>query len=170
MQMQKTIRALCLGALVVTTACADAPITAAQLQDDGQLREGRPQAQDGSVALFSAENQSQAHQAQNMALSSQLDSWIDDDTRTRERATARKVNLRLHGEGLSGPLPVAIVWSHEGGISREQTAVVQPHDGLDLAASQEFDADAAGHWRVEVFALRAGDRDLMLAREFQVQL
>lgn len=158
-------------ALAMTTACADAPITAAQLQDDGQLRAGHAANQEGSVALFAAESKTDTHEARPVALSALLDtSVVENPTEPLRRGETRErdVSLRLKGEGLQGPLPVAIVWTH-GDERREQTAVVQPELDLVVAAKQEFDDPSAdGAWRVEVYALRAGDRDLMLAREFEL--
>ncbi len=163
------LRAICLGALAMTTACADAPITAAQLAEDGQLRAES----DSSVALFAAEPVPEARlEAQPISLSAVLATDVEEAPTLKQRSRRGKAveqvyNLMLDGEGLRGPLPVAIVWSHHD-QSREQTAVVQPGADRFLAATQRFEPDAAGKWRVEVYALRAGDRDLMLAREFEI--
>jgi hypothetical protein len=173
--------------LLSTAACADAPITAADLQADGQLREQAsvPQLQ-SSHALRDA--QSQARVAERLLvtglLAAQAEGPLEDTTRFS--LDSEGIHLHLRADGLSEPRPVTFVWQH-GEQRRETMGFLQPSETISLAATlplahyvEEGFAPAAGPgvepdpallagaWKVEVYSTDATGRSLVFEREFEV--
>lgn len=174
--------------LAFAAGCADAPITAADLQADGQLREETPGSQQ-SVHAASDANQPKAQVAARLQvtglLAGQADGPLEDATRFPLEAEA--IYLHLRADDLEQPRPVTFVWLH-GDARRETMGFLQPSETISLAASLplaryveegmnpvpdegsvELDPLAqAGEWKVEVYSTDATGRSLVFEREFEV--
>lgn len=179
-----------LAALASLAACADAPITAADLQADGQLREQAASSQQ-SIHAASETTRPRVQTAEQLRvtglLAPQANGALEDAMRFSLEAEA--IYLHLRADGLDQPRPVTYVWSH-GDIRRETMGFIQPRETISLAASLpliEFveGAEAAaaaaaksedappapvltGGWRVEVYSADANGRSLVFEREFEV--
>jgi len=180
-------------ALFSTVACADAPITAADLQADGQLRQRTSSQQ--SVHASSETNRPKAQRAEHLQvtglLAAQADGPLEDANRFSVEGEA--IYLHLRADGLSEPRPVTFVWSH-GDERRETMGFLQPVETIALAASvgldrplQRLEADLeasprgsargqdefdpltlVGGWTVQVYSTDANGRSLVFEREFEV--
>ena len=175
---------LFVAALGLTAACADAPITAADLQADGQLRESAPSSQQ-SIHAASAANQPAAQTAEQLRVTglvaAQADGPLEDANRFSLESEA--IYLHLRADGLDAPRPVTYVWVH-GEQRRETMGFLQPKDTISLAASLPLASfvEAAntpedsevpppaltGMWEVEVYSADANGRSLVFEREFEV--
>lgn len=176
--------------LLATVACADAPITAADLQADGQLREQADQQQ--SIHAASKANQPKAGVAERLRvtglLAAQNEGPLEDTTRFS--LDAEGIHLHLRADGLSEPRPVTFVWQH-GEQRRETMGFLQPSETISPVASlplanyveagfglaptgeadelQEPDPIAlTGAWKVEVYSTDATGRSLVFEREFEI--
>ncbi len=186
------------AALVFSVACADAPITAADIQADGQLRPSA--APQGSQSVLAAsEQQPKAQRAEHLRvtglLAGQAEGALADATRFSSEGEA--IYLHLRADELSEPRPVTFVWTHAyvdaaGGIAehrRETMGFLQPTEIIDLAASLPLARYAeaaeqaaklaakgedvevipvAGEWTVEVYSTDANGRSLVFERDFEV--
>lgn len=177
--------------LLATAACADAPITAADLQADGQLRESADQQQQ-SIHAASKANQPKAGVAERLRvtglLAAQSEGPLEDTTRFS--LDAEGIHLHLRADGLSEPRPVTFVWQH-GEQRRETMGFLQPSETISPVASlplanyvevgfglapageaddlQEPDPIAlTGAWKVEVYSTDATGRSLVFEREFEI--
>lgn len=180
-------------AAVLTVGCADAPITAADLQADGQLREHAGTQQ--SVHAARSSKNSRAQRAErlrvNGLLAAQPDGPLEDATRFSTEHEA--IYLHLRADDIAEPRPVTFVWTH-GEDSRETMGFLQPAETLSAAASlpltrplvrlseaelaelglkpgkqPEFDPlSMAGEWTVEVYSIDANGRSLVFERSFDV--
>jgi hypothetical protein len=175
---------------MLTVACADAPITAADIQADGQLRETASQTQQSVHAA--SEQSPKAQRAEHLRvtglLAAQADGALEDATRFS--GASEVVYLHLRADDLSEPRPVTFVWSHTESYRRETMGFLQPSETISLAASLPVaslvaDAEAAaaeltdvipgeavpnpivGEWKVEVYSTDAS-RSLLFAREFEL--
>ena len=175
---------LFVAALALTAACADAPITAADLQADGQLREIAPSSQQ-SIHAASRTNQPAAQKAEHLRVTglvaAQGDGPLEDANRFSLESEA--IYLHLRADGLDAPRPVTYVWVH-GEQRRETMGFLQPKDTISLAASLPLASfvEAAstredsevpppvltGTWEVEVYSADANGRSLVFEREFEV--
>ncbi len=164
--------------ILFSVACADAPITAADLQADGQLRPGSQQ------SVLAANNLAEPQRAERLAvtgvLANQAEGPIEDATRF---ATGEGIYLYLRADDLSQPRPVTYVWTH-GETKRETMGFLHPAETLSVAASLplaqplvEMDPDLAatfdprdhaGSWRIEVYSVEGSDRSLVFERDFEV--
>lgn len=176
------------AALVFSVACADAPITAADLQADGQLRQITTQQQQ-SIHAASETHQPKAQQAERLRvtglLAAQADGPLEDATRFS--LDSEGIYLHLRADDLSEPRPVTFVWSQRGqdhDHERETMGFLQPAATIGLAASfplaryrtGELGADAqaptpltlVGEWRVEVYSADVNGRNLLFERDFVI--
>jgi len=178
------VAALVLGAFMIAAGCADAPITAADLQDDGQLREQAGQQQ--SVHAASVQ-QPKAQVAEHLRVTGIVAAVADGplEDATRFSLDAESIHLHLRADGLDEPRPVTFVWLH-GDQRRETLGFLQPsetispvasfplaryvEEGLALPPSEdEFDpASLLGPWKVEVYSTDATGRSLVFEREFEI--
>lgn len=174
---------LIIAALLLAAAgCADAPITAADLQADGQLRE------QAGHQLQSNHDMSQpkARVAERLQvtglLAGQAEGPLEDVTRFSLESEG--IHLHLRADGLSEPRPVTFVWLH-GEQRRETMGFLQPSETISLAASLPLSRFAetgltpiegvepdplalVGAWKVEVYSTDATGRSLVFEREFEV--
>ncbi|RPI40960.1 MAG: hypothetical protein EHM59_21220 [Betaproteobacteria bacterium] len=153
------------------SACADAPITPAQIQADGSLRSGLQQSE------FQAPERPTARQtAQTLQLTAviapQAEGALEDTHRFvlpsgQPEAVAF---LHLRADRLQEPRAVRFTWIH--GDAREETmGFLMPSDTLALAASHTFGPDQAGEWTVQVHAVSPfGTDPLLFERTFEVAL
>lgn len=124
-------------ALLLSAACADAPITAADIQANGQLREA-PASQQSVHAASVSEPQAQRaeHLRVTGLLAAQADGPLEDATRFSLDSEA--IYLHLRADDLSEPRPVTFVWTHSGAWGehrRETMGFLQPAETIALAAS-----------------------------------
>lgn len=177
--------ALGFGFLLALAACADAPITAADLQSNGELLQGTQSASVGHPAHASVHSTAErAEPTQRAAylhvsglLAAQADGPLEDATRFSAEVEA--IHLHLRADDISEPRPVTFVWTH-GDVTRETLGFLQPAETLSLSASLPLlpasDSDAeplpvAGAWKVEVFSASPGlaqSRSLLFEREFEI--
>lgn len=180
----------------MSVGCADAPITAADLQDDGQLRE---QVDRQSVHAASSIHQPTAQVAQiaehlrvTGLVAAEADGPLEDATRFSLDSVA--IHLHLRADGLDEPRPVTFVWLH-GDQRRETLGFLQPSETISPVASlplaryveegfatisapssavvpdpevQPDPAALAGTWKVEVYSTDANGRSLVFEREFEI--
>jgi hypothetical protein len=183
---------------MLTAACADAPITAADIQADGQLRE-QPSSQQSVHAA--SEQAPRAQRAERLRVTGLLASEADGPLEDANRFSLANdaVYLHLRADDLQEPRPVTFVWTHadaEGEHRRETMGFLQPSETITLAASlplaryrEAAEALAAelaggetgpetglepiarvgGEWKVEVFSSDlSGGRNLLFERDFEV--
>lgn len=121
--------------ILMSAGCADAPITAADLQDDGQLRE---QADQQSVHASSSIHQppTRAQVAEHLRVTglvaAEADGPLEDATRFSIDSEA--IHLHLRADGLDEPRPVTFVWLH-GEQRRETMGFLQPSETISPVAS-----------------------------------
>ena len=164
MMLSRLIKATGLAATLTTFGCADAPITASQVEQDGRLR-----ANEGSVALFSAQPRPAVGEAQPIQVAAVLASESEGALEDRTHFTEKDGNVHLHlrVDGLNEPWPVSYVWTHDG-VPSEVSGQIEPTDTLQMANAHKLGKGDAGHWKVEVFALRPEGPALLLERKFDV--
>jgi hypothetical protein len=169
--------ALGFGLLLATTACADAPITAADLQSNGELLQGTQNVH--STANRAEPTQRAEYLHVTGLLAAQADGPLEDATRFSAEVEA--IHLHLRADDISEPRPVTFVWTH-GELTRETLGFLQPAETLSLSASlplvpsepNQRDAEplpVAGAWKVEVFSTIPGlaqSRSLLFEREFEI--
>lgn len=180
---------IAVAALLLSAACADAPITAADLQADGQLRQTSAQQQQSIHATSEVPRPQRAERlGVTGLLAAQADGPLEDAARFSLGSEA--VYLHLRADDLSEPRPVTFVWVH-GEQRRETMGFLQPAETIALAASfplarylsgelgglGEFagaDADPAdrlvliGEWQVQVYSADANGRNLLFERDFEI--
>lgn len=153
-------------------ACADAPITAADLQSNGELRQGTQHVH--SAVDVVAATQLAAHLRVTGVIAAQADGPLEDATRFSDEVEA--IHLHLRAEDIAEPRPVTFVWTH-GDQVRETLGFLQPSQTLSLAASLPVEPTTdsepllpTGSWKVEVFSAGADaqSRSLLFAREFEI--
>jgi hypothetical protein len=176
---------------VFTAACADAPITAADVQADGQLRQQQADSQQ-SVHAATETNRPKARVAERLQVTglvaAQADGPLEDATRFA--LDSESIYLHLRADGLTQPRPVTFVWLH-GDQRRETMGFLQPSETLSLAASlplarfveegmavalpnqlaEQTEPDPlaqAGVWKVEVYGADPSGPNLVFEREFEV--
>ena len=187
----RTVRTTLIAAALVLSAaaCADAPITAADLQADGQLREQASSQQ--SIHAASDVNRPKAQRAERLLVTglvaAQSEGALEDATRFSLDSEA--IYLHLRADSIDEPRPVTFVWLH-GDQRRETMGFLQPSETISLAASlplarfvdegfapAALDAEPAGDpdpltltggWTVEVYSSDANGRSLVFEREFEV--
>jgi hypothetical protein len=164
-----------LGFALFAAACVDAPITAADLQSNGELLQGTQNVH--STAQRPDVTQRAEHLQLTGLLAAQAEGPLEDATRFSEEVEA--IHLHLRADDISEPRPVTFVWTHAG-ITRETLGFLQPTETLSLSASlpvlpAERDAeplpDPTGAWKVEVFSAAPGlgqARSLLFEREFEI--
>lgn len=158
-------------------ACADAPITAADLQSNGELRQGTQHVHALDVTAATQQAQLATHQSVTGVIAAQADGPLEDATRFSDEMPA--IHLHLRAEDIAEPRPVIFVWTH-GEQVRETLGFLQPSETLRLAASLPLEAPAGareteqlsptGTWKVEVFSAgpTAQSRSLLFEREFEI--
>ncbi|PRP90291.1 hypothetical protein ENSA5_65870 [Enhygromyxa salina] len=179
------------AALLLAAGCADAPITAADLQADGQLRESNGSQQ--SVHAASETNpktQQAAHLRVTGLVAAEADGPLEDATRFSLDSEA--IYLHLRADDLVEPRPVTFVWLH-GDHQRETMGFLQPSETVSLAANLPLarfleegwngleppDPEAinpvepdplaqTGGWRVEVYTADQSGRSLVFERDFEI--
>ncbi len=179
------------AALTLIAACADAPITAADIQADGQLRQVNSQQSVHATSEQAPKAQRAEHLRVTGLLANQADGPLEDATRFSTDGEA--IYLHLRADDLSEPRPVTFVWTHNGewGEHRRETmGFLQPAETISLAASlplaRYVEAEAelvvdpetgalpegavltAGEWKLEVFSTDASGRSLVFERDFEV--
>jgi hypothetical protein len=147
-------------------ACADAPITPAHLEDDGQLREGLQQS-----AFRTSDRAPQLQTAQALrltaVLATQSSGALEDSNRFIADADA-SVFLHVRADQLEEPRPARFVWSF-GELREESIGFLMPSETLSLAASHSLLPEQAGLWKVEVYEVSPfGTDPLLVEREFEV--
>ncbi|MFV8750308.1 hypothetical protein ACNOYE_07135 [Nannocystaceae bacterium ST9] len=161
---------------LATAACADAPITAADLQSNGELRQGTQHVHSAETA---AVTQRASHLRVTGVLAAQADGPLEDATRFSDEVEA--IHLHLRVEDIAEPRPVTFVWTHDG-VTRETLGFLQPSETLSLAASLPLVLDEreaapmvepmTGTWKVEVFSTSGPSlvetRSLLFEREFEI--
>jgi hypothetical protein len=152
-------------ALLLASGCADAPITASQVEQDGRLRAQ----QDPSVALFSVQQRPAVREAQPIAVAAVLASEAEGALEDRTQFTVKDevIHLHLRVDGLNEAWPVSFVWTHDG-VPQELAGQIEPTETLQMANAHVLERGDAGHWKVEVFALRPEGPALLVEREFDV--
>jgi hypothetical protein len=150
---------------MLLAGCADVPITAEQVESNGQLRPA-------SVSVFDAA----AAPATGTALPIQLTSVLAQEAEgaLEDRATfgieAGEVHLHLRTDRApeSGITPqLAAVWSH--GDRMTETPVTLTGDAtLSLASSLPVAAGDEGEWSVAVFADQPEGRAVLVKRVFEI--
>ncbi|HLT40424.1 MAG TPA: hypothetical protein VK034_29295 [Enhygromyxa sp.] len=173
-------------ALLLTAACADAPITAADIQADGQLRQTASPSQQSVHAASEREPKLQTaeHLRVTGLLAAQADGPLEDATRFSLESEAIYLHLRV--DDLNEPRPVTFVWTR-GEHRRETMGFLQPAETISLAASlplaQYADTEsvlelvgewavanqwtAIGEWKLEVYSTDS-HRSLLFERDFEV--
>jgi hypothetical protein len=157
------LAALALAAVLVP-ACVDAPITADQLESNGQLRDAALE-----QSAFSAQGWSTTQRAARISavLAAEATSPLNDAVSFP--ADVGQVNLHLRADGIDGPRPVTFRWTHG-----DQVTVVEgtlaPGDTLALATSFAIDPKGTGPWKVEVLGSATTDDEpvVLFEREFDV--
>jgi hypothetical protein len=159
---------ICLALLAPVAGCADAPITPAHLEADGQLRQGLEQHVFGAPERAPEVQTAQALQL-TAVLADRAQGPIEDRARFAPGPSA-SVFLHLRADKLSEPRPVRFVWSR--GEQREETmGFLTPSDTLVLAASRAVTPADVGRWKVEVVGVSPfGTDPLLFEREFEVSL
>jgi hypothetical protein len=150
-------------AAVLVPACVDAPITADQLESNGQLRDPALE-----QSAFSAQERSTQRAAQISAvLAAQAAGPLNDAVSFP--ANVGQVNLHLRADGIDGPRPVTFRWTHRGQATLVE-GTLTPGDTLALATSFTVDPKRIGPWTVEVLgSATAGEEPVVLfEREFDV--
>lgn len=151
-------------AAVLAPACVDAPITADQLEPDGQLRDPAL-----VQSAFSAQDSTTTQRAAHISavLAAEATGPLNDAVRFP--ADVGQVNLHLRADGIDGPRPVVFRWTHRGHASLME-GTLAPGDTLALASSFAIDPKLTGPWRVEVLgSAPAGEEPVVLfEREFDV--
>ena len=151
-------------AAVLVAACVDAPITADQLESNGQLRDPALE-----QSAFSAQGRSRTERAAQISavLAAEATSPLADAVSFP--ADVGQVNLHLRADGIDGPRPVVFRWTHRGSATLVD-GTLSPGDTLALATSFTIDPKHAGPWKVEVLgSATAGDEPVVLfEREFDV--
>jgi hypothetical protein len=127
--------ALLLAGFTASAACADAPITAADLQADGQLRKHESSSQQ-SVHAASDTHRPKAQLAERLRVTglvaAQADGPLEDATRFSLETEG--IHLHLRADNLTQPRPVTFVWLH-GEQRRETMGFLQPSETISLVAS-----------------------------------
>jgi hypothetical protein len=187
--------ALILSGSLMSVGCADAPITADDLQDDGQLREQLDQQQvqqrvhaSSSIHQPPARAQVAEHLRVTGLVAAEAEGPLEDATRFSLDSLA--IHLHLRADGLDEPRPVTFVWLH-GDQRRETLGFLQPSEtispvaslplaryveegfaaGMPTVANPEMEPDPAalaGSWKVEVYSTDANGRSLVFEREFEI--
>lgn len=177
---------------MIAAGCADAPITAADLQDDGQLREQPGQQQ--SVHAAASSHQPKAQVAEHLRVTGLVASVAEGplEDATRFSLDSEAIHLHLRADGLDEPRPVTFVWLH-GDQRRETLGFLQPSETISPVASlplaryvqegfappptqgaegadgdQLDPAALLGPWKVEVYSTDANGRSLVFEREFEI--
>jgi hypothetical protein len=176
-------------ALLLTAACADAPITAADIQADGQLRQTATASQQSVHAATEPKAQRAEHLRVTGLLATAADGPLEDAARFSLDSEA--IYLHLRADGLGEPRPVTFVWTHVGSWGehrRETMGFLQPAQTIELAASlplakyadPEVAVDlvgevsipeawaASGEWKIEVYTADTNGRSLVFERDFEV--
>lgn len=128
------------AALLLIAACADAPITAADIQADGQLRQSSSQQSVHATSEPEPKAQRAEHLRVTGLLAGEADGPLEDATRFSVDNEA--IYLHLRADDLSEPRPVTFVWTHEfeqagesGEHRRETMGFLQPAETISLSAS-----------------------------------
>jgi hypothetical protein len=178
--------------MVLTAGCADAPITAADLQDDGQLREQADLQQIVHASSVHSPKVRPTQVAEHLRVTglvaTEAEGPLEDATRFSLDSVA--IHLHLRADGLDEPRPVTFVWLH-GDQRRETLGFLQPSETISPVASlplaryveegftevvdeqpkndpSEQGAALAGAWKVEVYSTDANGRSLVFEREFEI--
>jgi len=150
---------------VVTGGCVDAPITPAQLEDNGRLRpRGNEQ------AAFSAQRSPGIRRAvQVSAVLAAEDSGPLEDRNTFS-ADVETIHLHVRADGLLESRNVEYRWTHPD-LTISFDGELGPEDAMSLGASLDIDPELVGHWEVEVLSKpedpAQGSR-VLFRREFEI--
>ncbi|TPV93891.1 MAG: hypothetical protein B7733_18155 [Myxococcales bacterium FL481] len=151
-------------AFLLLAACVDAPITAAHLAPDGQLRDSLSQ-----DALIDARVEGTAERLEITGVLAVQDAGALEDTALFDRKSdATAVHLHLRVDNLSRARAVRFVW-RRGEETRERIDFIVPSDTLMPAAALPLADAAPGEWVVEVYAVEStGDAPLLYRRQFEI--
>lgn len=154
--------------VLFVVACADAPITADQLEADGVLR-GAPRQPD--QAAFSA-HRGEMRQASIVALSSVLAVQNAGALEDRDHfdANVGAIHLHVRADGIESPRPVSFRWIH-GDQAIVVPGTLASSDTMMYAASVEVRPHQVGPWRVEVATTGSGAEppEVIYSREFTIE-
>lgn len=149
---------------VVASACADAPITADQLERDGQLRSPSLR-----QSAFSAQERVTTQRAAQISavLAAEASGPLEDANRFP--TTVGEVNLHLRADGIDGERPVVFRWTHRGDAANVK-GTLQPGDTMAHAISFPIDPERTGPWKVEILgAPTTGSEPVVLfERSFEI--
>jgi hypothetical protein len=164
------VRAPLLSCLFVAlAACADAPITADQLEADGVLR-GAPRQQSDQSAFSVPKGAVQ--RASVVALSSVLATQQEGALEDRDHfdASVGAIHLHVRADGIESPRPVAFRWIH-GDQAIVVPGMLATSGALQHAASVEVRPHQVGPWRVEVATAGTSTEppEVIYSREFTVE-
>lgn len=155
-----------LAAVLVLSACADAPITSDQLEPDGALRTPRDQ------AAFSVDPAA-PQRASFVQLSAVLAAESSGALRDADRfgADVGSLHLHLRADGLASARPVSFRWIH-GDTAVIERGAIGEGTRLTLASSVAVAPHQVGPWRVEVLAEGADTGEppeVIFTREFTIE-
>lgn len=167
MQLPRLPQLLASAALIIATAgCADAPITPAQVQANGQLRAGLQQSEFQNLDRAPARQTAQTLQL-TAVLAAQAEGALEDSNHFSAGDEAT-VFLHLRADKLEEPRPVRFTWTY--GEQREETmGFLRPSETLAMAASHVLPVEQAGVWTVQVHGVSPfGTDPLLFERTFEV--
>jgi hypothetical protein len=158
--------ALALPAVLSVSGCADAPITPAQIQANGQLRAGLQQSEFQNLDRPPARQTAQSLLL-TAVLAAQSEGALEDSNRflAGDEAT---VFLHLRADKLDEPRPVRFTWTY-GEQVEETMGFLMPSETLAMAASHVLPVEQAGTWTVQVHEVSPfGTDPLLFERSFEV--
>lgn len=148
------------------TACADAPVTADQLQADGQLRNPALE-----QSAFSAQDRTTTQRAAQISaiLAAEAEGALFDTNSFS--ADVGQIHLHLRADGIDGQRPVVFRWTHRGSAASME-GTLTPGDSMALAASLPVDPERTGPWRVEILGAPSpgGEPVVLFERDFEISV
>lgn len=151
---------------LVGSGCADAPITADQLEADGQLR-----ASSLEQSAFSAQERTTTRRAAQISavLAAEADGPLADSNRFD--ADVGEVHLHLRADGIDGDRPVVFRWTHRGSAATVEGRLI-PGEAMALAASLPIDPERTGPWKVEILGAPSpgGEPVVLFERNFEISV
>jgi hypothetical protein len=157
------------SAVLLVSACADAPITPDQLEADGVLR-GAPRQQSDQAAFSAARGTMQ--RASVVALSSVLATQQGGALEDSDHfvASVGIIHLHVRADGIESPRPVVFRWIH-GDQAIVVPGTLVSSGALQHAASVEVRPHQVGPWRVEVATAgtSAEAPEVIYSREFTIE-
>ena len=163
--LRPILTAASLALLAPFAACADAPVTQDQIEDNGELK---PRAGLGQVAMATHTRPvSQTAARMSAVLAAQASGPLQDAAVFP--AETGVVHLHLRADGLSEARPVTVRWTHDG-VAVAFPSELSASGAMSLTSSMPILPEQAGKWRVEVLAAAEDERTapILFEREFEV--